>query len=304
MITTENMDAPTLIVVLGATGVGKTVAAVALAQQLGTEIVSCDSRQLYREMPVGTAAPTAAQRAAVPHHFIASHSIRQPYTAGRYETEALAVLDTLFATHRTALMVGGSGLYIDAVCRGIDDFPDADPILRQTLTERCLHEGLDSLRRELKTLDEESYRSLDLQNSHRIIRALEVTIATGKPYSSLKKNCRKERPFRIVKIGLQLPRETLYDRINHRVRQMMDDGWIDEARSLYPFRHLPALNTVGYKELFEYFDGKTNLDQTIALIQQHTRNYAKKQCSYWARDNDIQWTRSLNIENGVLKMIS
>jgi tRNA dimethylallyltransferase len=284
--------------------VGKTAAAIALAQQLGAEIVSCDSRQLYREMPVGTAAPTTAQLAAVPHHFIASHSIHQPYTAGKYETEALVLLEKLFATHRTVLMAGGSGLYIDAVCRGIDDFPDADPILRQTLTERFVHEGIDSLRHELKVLDQESYRTLDLRNSHRIIRALEVTLATGKPYSSLKKNCRKERPFRIVKIGLQLPRETLYARINRRVRKMMDEGWLDEARSLYPFRHLPALNTVGYKELFDYFDGKTNLDRTIALIQQHTRNYAKKQCSYWTRYNDIQWTQTLNIENGILKIIS
>ena len=283
------MATPTLIVLLGPTGVGKTEAGIAVAQQMGTEIVSGDSRQIYREMRIGTAAPTPAQLAAVPHHFVLSHSIHERYTAGKYEMEALSLLEKLFVEHEVVLLVGGSGLYIDALCHGIDAFPDADPMLRAALTAQYKQDGLDPLRQQLKLLDKESYLSLDMRNPRRIVRALEVTIATGKPYSSFKKEHREPRPFRIVKIGLQRPREALYERINRRVLQMMDEGWLDEARSLYPFRHLPALNTVGYKELFDHLDGKTGLDDAIALIQQHTRNYARKQCSYWGRYGDIQW---------------
>jgi tRNA dimethylallyltransferase len=283
------MATPTLVVLLGPTGIGKTDVGIAMAQQLGAEIVSGDSRQIYREMRIGTAAPTPAQLAAVPHHFVLSHSIHAPYTAGKYELEALSLLEALFAKHETALLVGGSGLYIDALCHGIDSFPDADPALRTALTAQYKQEGLDRLRQQLKLLDRESYFALDMKNPRRIIRALEVTLTTGKPYSSFKKKHREPRPFRIVKIGLQRPREALYERINRRVLQMMDESWLDEARSLYPFRHLPALNTVGYKELFDHFDGKTGLDEAITLIQQHTRNYARKQCSYWARYDDIQW---------------
>ena len=283
------MATPTLIVLLGPTGVGKTDVGIVIAQRMGAEIVSGDSRQIYREMPIGTAAPTPAQLAAVPHHLVLSHSIHAPYTAGKYELEALSLLEKLFVKYETALLVGGSGLYIDALCHGIDSFPDADPALRAALTTQYKQEGLDALRQQLKLLDKESYLTLDMKNPRRIVRALEVTIATGKPYSSFKKEHREPRPFRIVKIGLQRPREALYERINRRVLQMMDEGWLDEARSLYPFRHLPALNTVGYKELFDHLDGKTGLDDAIALIQQHTRNYAKKQRSYWGRYDDIQW---------------
>jgi tRNA dimethylallyltransferase len=283
------MATPTLIVLLGPTGVGKTDIGIAMAQRMGTEIVSGDSRQIYREMPIGTAAPTPAQLAAVPHHFVLSHSIHERYTAGKYELEALSLLEKLFNKHEAVLLVGGSGLYIDALCHGIDSFPDADPVLRAALTTQYKQEGLDALRQQLKLLDKESYLTLDMKNPRRIVRALEVTIATGKPYSSFKKEHREPRLFRIVKIGLQRPREALYTRINRRVLQMMDEGWLDEALSLYPFRHLPALNTVGYKELFDYFDGKTGLDEAITLIQQHTRHYARKQCSYWGRYGDIQW---------------
>jgi tRNA dimethylallyltransferase len=290
------MATPTLIVLLGPTGVGKTDISIAIARQLGTEIVSGDSRQIYREMRIGTAAPTPAQLAAVPHHFILSHSIHAPCTAGKYEQEALPLLEKLFRRHETALLVGGSGLYIDAVCHGIDSFPEADPALRATLAAQYKQEGLDALRQQLKLLDKESYHALDLKNPRRIIRALEVTLTTGKPYSSFKSAHKTPRPFRIVKIGLRRPREALYERINRRVVQMMDEGWLDEARSLYPFRHLLALNTVGYKELFDHIEGKAGLDSTIALIQQHTRNYARKQCSYWARYSDIRWMNAAEPE--------
>jgi tRNA dimethylallyltransferase len=290
------MPTLTLIVLLGSTGVGKTDMSIALAQQLGTEIVSGDSRQIYREMRIGTAAPTPAQLTAVPHHFILSHSIHERYTAGRYELEALQVLEKLFAKHETVLLVGGSGLYIDALCHGIDSFPDPDPSIRTALTAQYAQEGLEPLRYQLKLLDEESYLTLDMRNPRRIIRALEVTLSTGKPYSSFKKKHPKERPFRIVKIGLQRPREVLYARINQRVVQMMEEGWLDEARSLYPFRQLPALNTVGYKELFDHIAGHAGLDDTIALIQQHTRQYAKKQYSYWGRYDDIRWIDAEEVE--------
>ncbi|MDR3185143.1 MAG: tRNA (adenosine(37)-N6)-dimethylallyltransferase MiaA [Prevotellaceae bacterium] len=280
---------PTLIVLLGPTGVGKTDTGIAVARRLGAEIVSGDSRQIYREMRIGTAAPTPEQLAAATHHLVLSHSIHEPCTAGKYEAEALSLLHRLFAKHEAALLVGGSGLYIDAVCHGIDAFPETDPALRATLIAQYKQEGLYPLRQQLKLLDMESYLSLDMKNPRRVIRALEVTLASGKPYSSFKKKFRQPRPFRVVKIGLQRPREALYDRINRRTAQMMDEGWLDEARSLYPFRHLPALNTVGYKELFDHLDGKTDLDRAVALISQHTRNYAKKQYSYWGRYNDIRW---------------
>jgi tRNA dimethylallyltransferase len=269
---------------------------IALAQRLGTEIVSGDSRQIYREMRIGTAAPTPAQLAAAPHHFILSHSIHKPYTAGKYELEAMQLLETLFAKHETVLLVGGSGLYIDALCHGIDDFPNFDPSIRAALMTQYAQEGLNPLRHQLKLIDEESYRTLDLRNPRRVVRALEVTLSTGRPYSSFKKRSPKKRPFRIVKIGLQRPREALYERINRRVVQMMDKGWLDEARRLYPFRNLPALNTVGYNELFDHIDGKAGLDDTVALIQQRTRQYAKKQCSYWGRYDDIRWIEAEDAE--------
>ena len=299
MVTNQKL----LIVLLGATGVGKTDVSIGLAQSLHTEIVSCDSRQLYREMRIGTAVPTAAQLAAVPHHFIASHSVHEPYTAGKYEIEALELLSQLFQQKDVVVMTGGSGLYIDALCNGIDDFPETIPGLRESLMQRIESEGLETLRHELKVIDPESYRQLDLMNPHRIVRALEVSLSTGKPYSSFKKESRKTRPFRIVKIGLQRPREELYHRINLRTLQMMDEGWEAEARALYPFRHLPALNTVGYKELFDYFAGKTTFSEAIALIQQHTRNYAKKQISYWGRDKEISWINADETEK-ILPLLS
>ncbi|MDR1680668.1 MAG: tRNA (adenosine(37)-N6)-dimethylallyltransferase MiaA [Prevotellaceae bacterium] len=278
-----------LLVLLGPTGVGKTDVGVRLAQHFSTAVVSADARQVFREMRIGTAVPDAGQLAAVPHYFIGSHSIHEHYTAGRYEMEALALLERLFVRHATALLVGGSGLYIDAVCTGIDPFPTTDEALRRSLTERLQREGIDSLRFELKRLDPATYRTIDLKNPQRMMRALEVCIATGKPYSAWKTGAAKPRPFRMLKVGLRRPREELYGRINARVGQMMADGLLDEARALYPCRTLTALKTVGYTELFDYLDGLTTLDTAVERIRQHTRHYAKKQLSYWSRDPAIHW---------------
>jgi tRNA dimethylallyltransferase len=280
---------PKLIVVLGPTGVGKTDFSLSLARRLSTVIVSADARQVYREMTIGTAPPDRQQLAAVPHYFIGTRSIFDHYTAGRYAADALLLLEKLFAAHPAVLLAGGSGLYIDAVCHGLDCFPETDLSLRATLAGRLEAEGIESLRLQLKRLDEPSYRAIDLKNPHRILRALEVCLATGKPCSEWKTGAGKQRPFEIVKIGLQRPREELYARINARTLRMMDDGLLEEAKKLYPHRGLTALKTVGYAELFDFLDGKTTLEQAVALIRQHTRNYAKKQLSYWARYNDIRW---------------
>jgi tRNA dimethylallyltransferase len=276
-------------VVLGPTGVGKTDFSLSLARHLSTVIVSADARQIYREMKIGTAPPDARQLAEVPHYFIGTHSIHEHYTAGKYESEALAVLEKCFASYPVVLLAGGSGLYIDALCYGIDRFPETDLSLRAALTERLQTEGVESLRLQLKQFDETSYRTIDLKNPRRIMRALEVCLTTGKPYSEWKTGNIKKRPFEIIKLGLQRPREELYARINARTLRMMDDGLLEEAERLYPHRNLPALQTVGYTELFDYLDGKTTLEQAVQLIQQHTRNYAKKQLSYWSRYNDIRW---------------
>ena len=279
---------------MGPTGVGKTDFSLSLARRLSTVIVSADARQVYREMKIGTAPPDEQQLAAVPHYFIGTHSIHERYTAGQYELEALALLENLFVSHPVVVLVGGSGLYIDAVCAGIDNFPETDPSLRAMLTERLQTEGIESLRLQLKQLDAASYHAIDLKNPQRIMRALEVCLSSGKPFSQWKTGVMKKRPFEIVKIGLQRPRGELYARINARTQRMMDDGLLEEAEQLYPHRNLPALKTVGYTELLDYLDGKTTLEKAVQLIRQHTRNYAKKQLSYWARYDDIQWL----VENG------
>ena len=278
-----------LLIVLGPTAVGKTDYSIELALDCHSPVISCDSRQIFKEMRIGTARPSEAQLVRVKHYFIASHSITDNYTAGRYEIEALALLEELFKTHDTLVMTGGSGLYIDALCSGLDDFPDADPALRASLIERLETEGLASLRHELRRLDPETAERIDPANRQRIVRALEVCIATGKPYSSFRSGTVKERPFTIRKIGLTRPREALYARIDARVEQMMAEGLEGEARSLLPYRSLPALNTVGYKELFGYFDGEYPLEEAVRLIQRNTRHYAKKQLTYWSRDPQISW---------------
>ena len=280
---------PTLRIILGPTGVGKTDYALALAREVGSPVVSCDSRQVFREMRIGTARPSDEQLAAVRHYFIADRSVTEPFTAGQFEVEALALLERLFRDHETVVMAGGSGLYIDALCNGLDDFPPADPELRDQLSRRLREDGVAALRAELRVLDPESYATLDPANGQRIVRALEVTLATGRKFSSFKTHASKSRPFTIEKTGLTRPRAELYARIDARVDAMMAEGLLDEARALLPHRRLPALNTVGYKELFDFFDGKYDLAEAVRLIKRNTRHYAKKQLTYWGRDASIRW---------------
>lgn len=292
---------------MGPTAVGKTDYSIGLALEYGSPVISCDSRQIYREMSIGTAVPDEEQLAAVQHYFIHSHSATEPYTAGKYEIEALALIERLFAEgHDDLVMAGGSGFYVDALCNGLDDFPDADPELRAELTHRLQKEGVESLRLELRRLDPESYATIDIANGQRVVRALEVCLMTGRPFSSFKTSPAKKRPFEIEKIGLTRPRDVLYDRINRRVLKMIDDGLVEEVRSLKPLRALPALQTVGYKEIFEWLDYEDaradgrpfapgpdgpvdSLDRAVELIQRNTRRYAKRQLSYWGRDKSIRW---------------
>ena len=298
-----------LIIILGPTAVGKTDYSIETALKYDSPIISCDSRQIYKEMTIGTAVPSAEQLAAVQHYFIHSHTVTELYTAGKYELEALDLINRLFAEgHETLVMAGGSGFYVDALVNGLDDFPAADLQLRDELTRRLREEGVENLRMELKALDPESYNTIDIANGQRVVRALEVCLMTGKPFSSFKTAPRKSRNFEIEKIGLTRPREVLYDRINRRVVQMIDDGLVDEVRSLTQYRDLAALQTVGYKEIFDWFDYQdglvspegfgpttpgdgpvTSLDRAVELIQRNTRRYAKRQLSYWGRDKDIKW---------------
>ena len=278
-----------LTILLGPTAVGKTDLAIEMARSASSPVISCDSRQIFKEMKIGTAPPSGEQLAAVKHYFIFSHSVAEYYTAGRYEIEALALLEELFKTHDHLIMTGGSGLYIDALCNGLDDFPPADQELRGRLMHRLDSEGLQSLVDELSRVDEESCGFVDLSNPQRVVRALEVTLQTGKPYSMWRSNKKKQRPFEIEKIGLSRPREVLYERIDRRVDMMVQAGLEEEVRSLEKWRSMPALRTVGYREFFDYFDGKQNLDATISLIKRNTRHYAKRQITWWGRDKEINW---------------
>ena len=298
-----------LLIILGPTAVGKTDYSIETALRYGSPVISCDSRQIYKEMTIGTAVPSAEQLAAVQHYFIHSHTVTQLYTAGKYELEALELINRLFAEgHETLVMAGGSGFYIDALVNGLDDFPAADLVLREELMARLREEGVENLRMELKTLDPESYATIDIANGQRVVRALEVCLMTGKPFSSFKTSPRKSRDFVVEKIGLTRPRDVLYDRINRRVVQMVDEGLVDEVSSLRQYRDLAALQTVGYKEIFDWFDFQdglvtaegwtptspgdgpvTSLDRAVELIQRNTRRYAKRQLSYWGRDKEIKW---------------
>ena len=280
-----------LLIILGPTAVGKTDYSIETALRYGSPVISCDSRQIYKEMTIGTAVPDASQLAAVKHYFIHSHTVTELYTAGKYEIEALDLINRLFDEgHETLVMAGGSGFYVDALVNGLDDFPSADLQLRSELMVRLQTEGVESLRLELKALDPESYETIDIANGQRVVRALEVCLMTGKPFSSFKTAPKKKRDFEIEKIGLTRPRDVLYDRINRRVIQMVDQGLVDEVRSLTQYRDLAALQTVGYKEIFDWFDGTLDsLDRAVELIQRNSRRYAKRQMSYWGRDKDIRW---------------
>ena len=273
----------TLKVIVGPTASGKTEYSIELAKQYNSPIISCDSRQIYKELKIGTAPPSEEQLAQIKHYFIFSHSIFDFYTAGKYELEALELINNLFLTHDTLIVVGGSGLYVDALCYGIDDFPDSDMILRDNLMQRLSAEGIESLRNELRLLDPESYETIDKKNPQRIVRALEVCLQTGKKFSSFKSSSSKQRNFTIERTIIERPREELYDRINLRVDKMIESGLIDEAKELHKFKDLPALKTVGYKELFDYFDGKTSLEEAIDLIKRNTRRYAKRQITWFKR---------------------
>lgn len=279
-----------LEIILGPTGVGKTAYAISRALECGSPVISCDSRQIYREMRIGTAVPSDEELSAVKHYFIREIPVTQNYTAGIYEVQALELIDRLFAEgHETLVMCGGSMLYIDALCYGLDDFPEVPMQLREHLVECLRDEGVDTLAAQLRELDPVTYEEIDLTNGRRVIRALEVCLYTGKPFSSFKTRRFKERNFEIRKIGLERPREELYGRLDARVLQMMEDGLEEEARSLLPYRDLTALQTVGYRELFEYFDGKINLDEAVRRIQVNTRHYAKRQLTWWRRDPSIAW---------------
>ena len=279
-----------LLVILGPTAVGKTDYSIDRALEYGSPVISCDSRQFYKEMRIGTAVPTPEQLARVPHYFIQNISVTRNYTAGMYEADALDLIGRLFAEgHETLVVTGGSMLYIDALCYGLDDFPEVPLMLREHLMDCLRSEGVDVLADQLKELDPVTYDEIDISNGQRVIRALEVCLYTGEPFSSFKTRSFKERDFEIEKIGLSRPREVLYERIDKRVLQMMDDGLEAEARSLLPYRDLPALQTVGYREMFDYFDGKQDLDETVRLIQRNTRHYAKRQLTWWRRDPDIHW---------------
>ena len=279
----------TLLVIAGPTAVGKTSLAIDVARRFGTEIISADSRQFYRELKIGTAAPDTTQLALVPHHFVGNLSLSDSYNVSQYETEVLELLNRLFQKHKLVVLTGGSGLYIRAVCDGIDMLPDAEPEIRLHLQTILKTEGLPTLRLLLQKLDPVYFQMVDVANPARIIRALEVCMSTGLPYSSFRKKNPAKRNFRIIKIGLDLPRAELHQRINARVDQMMAAGLEQEAREFYPYRHLNALNTVGYKELFDYFDGNCSQDDAVEKIKTNTRRYARRQITWFKKENDLNW---------------
>ncbi|WP_288424773.1 tRNA (adenosine(37)-N6)-dimethylallyltransferase MiaA [uncultured Spirosoma sp.] len=282
-------DANILLVVAGPTAVGKTALCVRLAQQLGTEVVSADSRQLYRELSIGTAKPTPAEMDGVPHHFIGSHHITDPVTAGRYERECLTLLNELFTRHRVVILSGGTGLYINAVCFGLDDMPPVDATLRETLRLRWQQGGLAPLQEQLRQLDPVYAQTADLQNPVRVTRALEVCLGTGLPYSSFRQDKPADRPFKSVLVALDRPRPELYARIDTRMDQMLSDGLLDEVRSLYDYRQLPALQTVGYQEVFPYLDGTYDYDEMVRLLKRNSRRYAKRQLTWFHNQANYQW---------------
>lgn len=285
----HEQNTKTLIVIAGPTAAGKTAAAIELAKHYKTVIVSADSRQFYREMSIGTAKPNDEELAAVKHYFINSLSITETFTAGDYEKQSLDLLNDLFKIHNVVILVGGSGLFIKAVCEGFDKFPDPTPGLREKLNIELDEKGIGFLQEKLKTADPEYYGQVDLNNPQRVIRALEVFETAGKPFSSYRKSSTNKRPFRVIKLGLNLSREALYQRINSRVDDMVKQGLVEEVNSLLPYKQLNALNTVGYSELFNYFEGKTDLPTAIELVKQNTRRFAKRQITWFGKDDGILW---------------
>ena len=283
------MDGKFLITVLGPTAIGKTKLGIQLAEHFETEVLSADSRQFYREMRIGTAVPSDEELARVRHHFIQDRSVLEDYNVGSFEQDAIELLEDKFRTRKVMVMVGGSGLYVDAVLNGLDEFPEVDASVRKKLVELLDEKGLEPLQEMLQKLDPVSHERIDIQNRQRIIRALEICIGTGKPFSSFWMNRRKERSFRSIKIGLRADRQLVYRRINERVDLMMEQGLLEEARRLYPHRDLNALQTVGYRELFSHFDGDLSLEEAVSEIKKNTRRFAKRQGTWFRKDEDITW---------------
>jgi tRNA dimethylallyltransferase len=286
-----------LIVVCGPTAAGKTSVAIALAKAFRTEVISADSRQVYRELPIGTAQPTAAELAEVPHHFIASRSIQEDYSAGMYADDALALLQRLFAQHDVVVMCGGTGLYIKAVCEGLDEVPPADPTMRDALTAQWKAEGLDALLVRLQALDPIHYARMDRQNPQRVIRALEVCLISGRAFSSFHTQLPQNRAFETIKLGIDVPKRQLDARIASRTDSMMAAGWLNEARAVLPYRHVNALNTVGYKELFDHLDGNATLSEAVGLIKLHTAQFAKRQLTWFRKDTSVKWMSARDAAN-------
>lgn len=290
----------TLITLQGPTGVGKTELSLRLAEFFDTCILNADSRQVYRDIPIGTAAPTEAERQRVPHYFVGMLALDDYYSAAQYESDVLQLLnDEVFPQKDVAILSGGSMMYIDAVCKGIDDIPTIDAETREMMRERYEREGLEPLAEELRLLDPDYYAECDIRNPKRVVHALEICYMTGRTYTSFRVRRKAHRPFRIIKVGLQREREELYDRINRRVDCMMQDGWLDEARRVLPFRHCNSLNTVGYKELFKYLDGEWELDFALEKIRRNTRVYSRKQMTWFRRDEEVRWFHPED-ENGIL----
>lgn len=285
-----------LIVIVGPTGSGKTDLSIAVAKHYSAPIISTDSRQFYRGIPIGTAQPEKEQLDAVPHHFIASHALEDSLSCGSYEVVALERLKELFEKYDNVVAVGGSGLYVQALCEGMDDLPQPDEELRRQLNERLRLEGVESLAESLKELDPAYYEVVDRQNPARVLRALEVCLQTGLPYSSLRTGEKRKRDFEIIKVGVDMPREELYERIDRRVLMMIEQGLEAEARSVYHLRHLNSLQTVGYKEMFQYFDSQISRDEAISLIQRNSRRYAKRQLTWFRRDEAVRWFHPKDVE--------
>jgi len=294
------MKSNKLITILGPTAIGKTALSIQLAKAFSTEILSCDSRQFYKEMTLGTAVPSSDELKAVKHHFIQNRSIFENYSVGAFEKDVIQFLEKAFKSNPVMIMVGGSGLYVDAVTKGLDEFPEVDPEIRIRLKERLVNEGIEPLQNALKDLDIITYERMDIDNQQRLIRALEICLGTGKPYAYYLGKEKKIRNFSAIKIGLTAPRKFVYERINQRVDIMMQEGLLEEARKLYPYKHLNALQTVGYRELFRHIEGELSLEEAVDEVKKNTRRFAKRQGTYFRKDPNIKW---FDIDTGLHEII-